>query len=118
MHVRPCIADHRLLCSNHASHLIQAHCLTETIFARINERWPEGKATLCQKVDEQWETPRPNEALLARLCTTLQLPITDRNLYSTALQQYPGDANTELVALQAAMDEAALQAAMYKEDED
>jgi hypothetical protein len=85
----------------------------ETIFERIKERWPEGRATLCQKADEKWETPRPDEALLAKLCSTLQLPISDRNLYSTALQQWPGNARAELDALQ-----AALQAAMDEEDGD
>ena len=70
----------------------------ETIFARINERWPEGRATLCHK-EEHWETPKPRSVAIARLCSTLQLPTTDADLYSTALQQWPGDAAKELQAL-------------------
>jgi hypothetical protein len=90
----------------------------ETVFGRIKEGWPEGHATLCHKVDEQWETPRPNEAQLARLCQTLKLPLTDRNLYHTALQQYPGNASAELAALQKALRDEALEEEEEAEEEE
>jgi hypothetical protein len=74
------------------------------IASRIDTGWREGRALLCFKKPD-WAFPRPSLEHIAQLCSTLELPATDKNTFATAINLWPGDASKEQDALMKDEDE-------------